>query len=103
MDKIKKNDSVVMIAGKDKGKIGKVLKIFRAESRVIVEGVNFSKKHAKRTREDQQGGVIHRESPVHISNLLIFCKRCNRGTKVGFSILKDGTKSRFCKKCNEVF
>ena len=103
MDKIKKNDTVVLIAGKDKGKAGKVLKVFRTDSKVIVEGVNFVKKHVRRTKEDQQGGVIHRESPVHISNLLIFCKRCNRGTKVGFSILKDGTKSRFCKKCNEVF
>ena len=103
MEKIKKNDTVVVIAGKDKGKAGKVLKVFRTDSKVIVEGVNFVKKHVRRTKEDQQGGVIHRESPVHISNLLIFCKRCNRGTKVGFSILKDGTKSRFCKKCNEVF
>ena len=103
MYKIKRNDTVIAIAGKDKGKVGKVLKVVLADNKAVVEGLNFSKKHMRRTREDQQGGVIQKESPVSLSNLSIFCKRCNRGTKVGFSILRDGTKSRFCKKCNEVF
>ncbi len=103
MAKIKKNDIVTVLAGKDKGKTGKVLKIFPKNNRVIVEGVNFVKKHLKRTREDQKGGIIQKESLIHISNLAIFCKGCNKPTKVGYNLLKDGTKSRFCKKCNEVF
>lgn len=103
MSKIKKNDMVIVTAGKDKGKTGKVLRRFPKTNKVIVERVNFIKKHLRRTREDQQGGVIQRESPIQISNLAIFCKGCNKPTKVGYNLLKDGTKSRYCKKCNEVF
>lgn len=103
MAKLKKNDMVAVTAGKDKGKTGKVLKMFPSESSAIVEGVNFVKKHMRRTREDQQGGIIQKESPIDISNLALFCKGCNKPTKVGYNILKDGSKSRYCKRCNEVF
>ena len=103
MAKIKKNDTVVVIAGKDKGKAGKVLIVFPRINKSIVEGINFVKKHVRRTREDQKGGIIQREAPIQVSNLAIFCKGCNKPTKVGYNILKDGTKSRYCKKCNEVF
>ncbi|NQU95047.1 MAG: 50S ribosomal protein L24 [Candidatus Omnitrophica bacterium] len=103
MPRIKKNDIVVVLAGKDKGKNGKILAVLPAKNRALVEGINFVKKHQKRTREQEKGGVIQRESPIHLSNLALFCKGCNRPTKVGFNTLKDGTKSRFCKKCNEVF
>jgi len=101
--KIKKNDTVIALAGRDKGKTGKVLAIIPGKKRAIVEGVNFVKKHARRTREDDKGGIIQKEATVHISNLAVFCKGCNRPTKVGYNVLKDGTKSRFCKKCKEVF
>jgi len=103
MSKIRKNDTVIAIAGKDRGKIGKVLKVFINENKAIVEGINFIKKHMKKTREDQQGGIIQKEAPIAISNIAIYCKGCNKPTKVGFNLLKDGTKSRYCKKCNEVF
>jgi large subunit ribosomal protein L24 len=103
MAKIKKNDTVMVLTGKDKGKTGKVLSFGAGQSRVIVEGVNFVKKHVKKTKEDQQGGILEKEAPIQISNLAVFCKKCSSGTKVGYSILKDGSKSRFCKKCNEVF
>ena len=103
MAKIKKNDIVMVLAGRDKGKTGKTLKIFPKKSKVIVEGVNFVKKHLRRTREDQKGGIIQKESPIDFSNLAIFCKGCSKPTKVGYNLLKDGTNSRFCKKCNEVF
>ena len=103
MAKIKKNDQVLVRAGKDKGKTGKVLKVFLKDNHAIVEGINFIKKHVKKTRDDKKGGIISKESPIALSKLLVFCKQCNRGTKVGYSMLKDGTKSRFCKKCNEVF
>ncbi len=103
MAKIKKNDIVMVLAGKDKGKTGKALKIFPKGGKAIVEGVNFVKKHLRRTKEDQKGGIIQKESLIHISNLAVFCKGCSKPTKVGYNLLKDGTKSRFCKKCNEVF
>jgi len=103
MANIKKNDTVMVLAGKDRGKTGKVLKVFPAEKRAIVEGVNFAKKHVRKRREDEQGGIIHRESPINLSNLAIFCKGCNRPTKTGFDVLKDGTKTRHCKRCKEVF
>ena len=103
MARVKKNDTVVVLAGRDKGKNGKVLAVFPVKNRALVEGVNFVKKHQRRTREQEKGGVVAKESPIHLSNLALFCKGCNRPTKVGFDILKDGTKSRFCKKCKEVF
>ncbi|NQT23065.1 MAG: 50S ribosomal protein L24 [Candidatus Omnitrophica bacterium] len=103
MLKIKKNDTIVVLAGKDKGKTGKVLKVYPKTRKSIVEGINFVKKHARKTREDQKGGIIQKEAPIHISNIAVFCKGCTKPTKVGYNILKDGTKSRYCKKCNEVF
>ncbi len=101
MAKIKKNDTVMVVSGKDKGKTGKVL-ILSAD-KAIVEGANFVKKHVKKTKEDQQGGILQKEAPIAISNVALFCKKCNAPVKVGYSILKDGSKSRYCKKCNEVF
>ena len=100
--KIKKNDTVVCCAGKDKGKKGKVLSVFPAENRAIVEGVNLIKKHTRKTREDQQGGIVQRESPINLSKMMLFCAKCNKPARVGFSFLKDGTKVRVCKRCSEV-
>ena len=102
MARIKKNDTVLVIAGRDKGKKGKVLTVFPGKGRAVVEGVNFVKKHMRRTRDEQQGGIIQKESSIDLSNLALFCKGCNRPTKVGISVLSDGTKARYCKKCKEV-
>ena len=99
---IKKNDSVKVLAGKDKGKIGKVLKVYPNRDRVIVQGINFLKKHAKRTRQDDQGGIIQREAAIDISNLAVVCKGCDQPSRVGVDILKDGSKVRYCRKCKEV-
>jgi len=99
---IKKNDTVKMLAGKDKGKAGKVLKVFPDRGRAIVQGANFVKKHAKRARQDEQAGIIQRESSVDISNLAVVCKGCNRSARIGVDVLKDGSKVRYCKKCKEV-
>lgn len=101
MFKIKKGDTVEVTKGKDRGKKGKVLKVFPLNNRAIVEGINFVKKHKRRTREDDKGGIIAIETPISLTNLMLFCKNCNRGRRVGFTILKDGTKSRFCKNCKE--
>ena len=103
MAKVRKNDMVVVLAGRDKGKSGKVLVVFPGSNRAIVEGINLVKKHTRRTREDQKGGIVEKESTIHISNLALFCKGCNGLTKVGFDTLGDGTKARFCKKCKEAF
>ena len=78
MLKIRKNDIVLVIAGKDKGKTGKVLRVLPAKSRAIVEGINMVRKATRKTREDQQGGIIHRENPISLSNLLVTCPKCSR-------------------------
>jgi len=100
MFKIRKNDLVLVISGKDKGKQGKVLKVFRKENRVIVEKVNMVKKAMRARSAEQRGGVISIEAPIYISKLMLICKNCSRPTRVGFKILEDGTKARICKKCN---
>lgn len=99
---IMKNDTVKVLAGKDKGKTGKVLKVFPVNDRAIVQGINFSKKHARKTRQDEKGGIVEREASINLSNLAVVCKGCNRPTRVGIDILGDESKVRYCKKCKEV-
>ncbi|MCX7927887.1 MAG: 50S ribosomal protein L24 [Candidatus Omnitrophica bacterium] len=103
MLKIKKGDLVLVRKGKDKGKKGKVLQIIRDKSKALVEGINLVKKHRRITRQDQQTGIITVEAPISIANLMVVCKGCNRPTRVGFVINKDGIKQRICKKCKGVF
>jgi large subunit ribosomal protein L24 len=98
---VKKNDLVMVIAGKDKGKTGKVLKVIKKKDRVIVEKVNIVKKHVRPSAKSK-GGILERESPIHISNVMIYCEKCQRPVRVGRKILEDGKKVRYCKKCNEV-
>ncbi|MCM8772405.1 MAG: 50S ribosomal protein L24 [Candidatus Omnitrophica bacterium] len=100
--KLKKGDIVQVIKGKDKGKKGRILKIFREEGRVLVEGVNFVKKHMKPRSVDKQGGIILVEKPISISNVNYFCLKCSKPTRLGIRFLEDGTKVRYCKKCKEV-
>ncbi len=103
MFKIKKGDTVVVIKGKDRGKKGKVLEVFYGvPGRAMVEGINLVKKHKRPTREDQKGGIISIESPISIANLGYFCKHCNHAVRIGFTVLKDGTKTRICSSCKEV-
>ena len=102
MRKIRKNDIVVVCTGKDKGKKGKVLSVFPKQNRAIAEGINFIKRHTRKTREDRQGGIIQKETPIQISNLMLFCNKCNKAAKTGFTLLKDGRKARICKQCREL-
>ena len=97
---VNKGDTVYVLAGKDGGKKGKVLKVFPKESRVLVEGVNMVKKH-KKPRQTNPGGIINQEAPIHSSNVMLICDRCKTPTKVGKLILENGEKSRVCKKCGE--
>ena len=101
MYKIKRNDTVQVITGKDKGKRGKLVVSSLQGKRVIVEGINLVKKHRRRTQQDQQGKIAQIPSPIDLSNLMLVCKHCNRPTRAGFVILADGAKSRICKKCKE--
>jgi large subunit ribosomal protein L24 len=97
--KIKKEDTVQVITGKDKGKRGRVLKILRGEDRVLVEGVNLVKKAKKKRKQQDRGGIIEIEAALHSSNLMIVCKKCGP-TRIGYKL--DGNeKTRFCKKCGE--
>ncbi|MFH1441104.1 MAG: 50S ribosomal protein L24 [Candidatus Omnitrophota bacterium] len=102
MIKIRRNDIVQSIKGKDRGKKGKVLKLFLAEKRALVEGLNMVKKHKRKTQTNQQGGIVSIEAPISIANLNLFCKQCNRPVRAGFMVLTDGTKTRICKVCKEV-
>jgi large subunit ribosomal protein L24 len=100
--KIRKNDTVQVMAGKDKGKRGKVRFAHPKKNRVIVEGINFIKKHSRARGQVRQAGIIDLEAPVDVSNVELFCDKCNRPTRVGFTFLDDGRKVRFCRKCKEV-
>ncbi len=100
--RIKKGDTVYVISGKEKGKTGKVLRFSKSTNRVLVQGVNFVKKHARQTRQDQPGGILQKESPMHISNLMFYCPRCSKPSRLGAKLLNDGSKTRICKKCQEM-
>ncbi len=101
MLRIKKNDIVQAVKGKDKGKKGRVLTVFTDRKRALVEGIQMVKKHKRKTQQDQQGGITSIESSIALSNLMLICKQCNRPTRVGFAVAKDGTKTRVCKACKE--
>ncbi len=99
--RIKKGDTVLVITGKEKGKKGKVLQFFPERKRVLVQGVNFVKKHARQTRQDQPGGILQKESTMHVSNVMFFCAKCGKAVRLGSKFLADGSKVRICKTCNE--
>ena len=96
---IRKNDVVVVMTGKDKGKRGKILTVLPSESRVIVENINLVKKARRKTQQDQKGGIVDIESPLHMSNVMLYCKQCDKPRRFRVNVLKDGTKIRECKKC----
>jgi large subunit ribosomal protein L24 len=99
---IKKNDTVLVIAGKDKGKKGKVRFAYPRDSKVMVEGVNFIKKHTRPRGEARQAGIIEREELLDASNVMLLCPKCNKPARVGNKILDDGKNVRYCKVCQEV-
>jgi large subunit ribosomal protein L24 len=106
MQKIKKNDIVQAVKGKDSGKKGRVLELIEPKKgkkglRALVEGVNMVKKHKRQTRQDQQGGIVSIEAPISVANLMVFCKKCDRAVRVGFAYLQDKSKARICKSCKE--
>jgi large subunit ribosomal protein L24 len=99
---LKKNDLVMVIAGKEKGKSGRILKVFPRKNRALIEKVNFIKRHTRASGQTRQGGIVEREAPVHVSNVMVICEKCNLPIRMGKKILDDGKKVRVCKKCGEL-
>jgi len=99
---VKRNDFVIVVAGKEKGKKGKVLNVLPKKNRVIVEKVNFIKRHSRPSAKNRQGGIVEREGTLHVSNVMIVCSKCNKPTRIGKKCLEDGKKVRICRKCGEI-
>jgi large subunit ribosomal protein L24 len=99
---IKKNDTIVVLSGKEKNKRGRVLSVYPIKEQVLVEKVNVIKRHMKPSKKYAQGGIIEREAPLHISNIMLLCPKCNKPTRVGNTMLQTGKKVRVCRKCREV-
>jgi large subunit ribosomal protein L24 len=99
---VRKNDLVQVIAGKDRGKRGKVVRVIPKLDRILVEKLNLVKRHTKPGRLSQQGGILERENPLHVSNVLVVCAKCDKAVRTGRSFLADGRKVRVCKSCGEV-
>ena len=98
---VKKNDMVKIIAGKEQGKSGKVLRVFPEKGRVVVESLNVIKRHTRPNQLNPEGGIVEKEAPLSISNVMLVCGSCNQATRTGIRLLEDGSKTRYCKKCNE--
>ena len=99
--RLKKDDKVKILTGKDKGKIGKVLKVVKKTNRVIIENINVVKVHQRPTQANPQGGIVDKNMPLHISNLMIMCNSCVKPTRIGMKQLEDGKRVRICKKCSQ--
>ena len=99
---VKTGDKVVVLSGKDKGKKGKVLSVGISKRTVIVEGVNMVTKHTKPRRAGETGGIISQEAPLYASKVMHICDKCGKATRIGYKILGDGKKSRYCKNCLEI-
>ncbi len=100
--KIKKDDKVKIIAGKDKGKVGKVLKVIGKKNRLLIENINVVKRHTKPNAQNRQGGILESEAPIHWSNVMLMCSKCIEPVRVKTKTLDDGKKVRYCQKCSEI-
>ncbi len=98
---IKKDDTVIVLSGKDKGKKGKVLVTMPASGKVVVEGINVATCHVKPRRQGEAGGIIHKEIPMYACKVMRVCPKCGKPTRPAFKMLADGEKARVCKKCGE--
>ena len=98
---IRRDDTVIVLSGKDKGKQGKVLKADPKNGKVVVEGVNVASKHQKPRKQGEEGGIIKMETPIYACKVMRVCPKCGKPTRAAYTILADGTKTRVCKKCGE--
>jgi large subunit ribosomal protein L24 len=99
---IKKNDTVLVVTGKEKGKKGRVISVEPKKDKILIERINIIKRHMKPSKKYSQGGIIEKEAPLHISNVMLVCSKCDKPTRIGNTVLSDGKKARICKKCKEV-
>ncbi|MBN1190016.1 MAG: 50S ribosomal protein L24 [Dehalococcoidales bacterium] len=100
--KIRKDDTVLVITGKDRGKKGKVRFAYPDDKRIMVEGVNMIKKHAKARKQVRQAGIIEREGTISVDSVMLLCSKCNKPARIGYKTLQDGRKARVCRSCGEV-
>ncbi len=99
--KIKKNDTVIIISGKDKNKKGKIIRVLPTENRVVVEGANLRKKHRKARREGEKGQVVEIAAPINVSSVKLMCPKCKMPARIGYKLIKGDKKYRVCKKCQQ--
>ncbi len=99
---VRKNDQVMVITGKEKGKAGKVLKVLTKKARVVVEKLNMIKRHTKGTSAVGKGGIVEKEGSIHVSNVMLMCEKCKVPVRVGHKLLDDGRRPRVCRKCGEI-
>jgi large subunit ribosomal protein L24 len=99
---VKKGDTVMVVTGKDKSKVGKLIQVLPKKERVLVEGVNVVKRHT-RSRGNEPGGILEKEAPIHVSNVMVYCGKCKKPVRTRTNILEDGKKARVCVKCGEAF
>jgi large subunit ribosomal protein L24 len=99
---LKKDDKVKVLTGKDRGKVGKVLKVLRKKERVLVENINIMKRHTRPSAQNRQGGILESEAPIHWSNVQLMCNKCIAPARIKMQRLDDGKKVRVCRKCNEL-
>jgi large subunit ribosomal protein L24 len=98
---IRKNDTVMVIAGRERGKSGKVLRVLHEQGRAIVERLNMVKRHIKARGPQSPSGIVEKEAPIHLSNLMMLCDKCNAPVRMGKRLLEDGRSVRICRKCKE--
>jgi large subunit ribosomal protein L24 len=98
---IRKNDSVMVISGKERGKTGKVLRVLAEKNTLLIERVNMVKRHSKPRGAQQPGGIVEKEAAIHASNIMIMCDKCNAPVRIGHKQLSDGKKIRICRRCGE--
>ena len=96
---VRKEDTVMVVAGKERGKTGKVIKVVPKKSRVFIERVNLVKRHSKPRTAQQPGGIVEKEASIHVSNVMIMCDPCNAPVRIGYRVLEDGEKMRICRRC----
>jgi len=99
---VHREDTVVILAGKDRGKKGRVIRLFPKVEKALIEKINMVKRHTRPTQQMPQGGILEKEAPVHVSNLQVVCGKCGKATRIAHKILADGQKTRICKKCGEI-
>jgi large subunit ribosomal protein L24 len=100
---IKKNDLIMVVQGRERGKSGRVLKVLPEKEKVIVEKINFVKRHTRPHGQQRRGGILEKEAPLHISNVRLLCEKCNKPVRIRHRVVEGGKKARVCHKCGESF